>query len=154
MSILYEVRSNPALHFTAALAQNAVSAMISLPGVPRIGPLRVFIRALSLVTKERYGPDVNFFSSATGFTTNPATDTFLSRFTFTAAMAQQLGGSGLWRYYVDGMGTPYYDRDTINTTSPPLIHIKLGNVEATGKSAGSDGSTVLTVWLEPFGVQP
>ncbi len=154
MIVLHEVRSNPALHFTAALAQNAVSAVTSLPGLPRGGSLRYLVRALSVVTKEHYGPDVNFFASASGFTTSPATDHFLSRFTFDADLGAQLGGSGLWRYYVDGLSVPYYDRDTWGSLSPPLLHIALGNTEATAKSAGADGSTTITAWVEPFSFGP
>jgi hypothetical protein len=150
MVALYEVRSNPALHFTGALAQNAVTAVVSLPGLPRFGSLRYLLRAISVTAKEHFGPDLNFFSSASGLTTEPATDRFLSRFTFDADLGAQLGAAGLWRYYIDGLAIPYYDSDALAAGTSPLLHLTLGNVEATAKSAGAGGATGISVWVEPF----
>lgn len=155
---LHPITSVETVNFTEALAQNAKSAMNNLLGLPLVGSRQYLIRALTVITKENYGPELNFFSSVAGLTTDPATDFFVSRFGFTAAMGERLGAAGLWRYSITTLGIPYVDRDWLNAAqlgganpapvSPPALHIVLQNTDATGKSAGAAGSTQITAWLE------
>ena len=72
---LYPVVSDPAVNFLDALAQNAATAMNKLYGVPPIFSRQFLIRAVSVLAKENYGPELNFFSTAAGNTTDPATNT-------------------------------------------------------------------------------
>jgi len=149
-SFLYPVKSNPATQFVQALAKGAATPMNLVLGVPAIAARRFLIRAIEVLAMENFGPEVNYFATAAGLTASPATDTFLARFGFLSAMGEQLGGAGLWRYYVDGLAIPHYDLDTIATLNPPALHIVLQNIDATAKSADAAGATAVTTWLEPM----
>lgn len=146
---VYPVTSVPTVNFLEALAQNAASAMNILYGVPPIFGRRYLIRAVSILTREAYGPELNFFATAAGNTTDPATNTFISRCGFVSANGERIGATGLYNYYVDGLAIPYYDLDTINSENPPSLHVILQNVSATGKSANDTGATKVTVWMQP-----
>lgn len=148
-TFVYPVTSDPAVNFLEALAQNAASAMNILYGVPPVFSRQYLIRAIEVTTKEAYGPELNFFSTAAGLTTDPATDTFLSRWGFLSSMAERIGATGLYRYYVDGLAIPYFDGDTINSVNPPSLHVILQNISATAKSADATGASKMTVWLQP-----
>lgn len=147
---LFPVVSVETVNFTESLAQFAASAMNSIPGVPPVNSRRYLIRAISVVTKENYGPQFNFFSSAAGNTTDPGTNTFVSRFEFNDSNGQQVGATGLWEYYVDGLAVPYVDADTVNTVNSPTLHVILENLSTTSKSASAAGYSVATFWLEPM----
>ena len=148
-TLLYDAVSKPASQFTEALAQNAASAMYNLPFGPPVGTRRFLIRALQVLTNENYGPQLNFFATAAGRTADPATNTFLAPFGFVSSMGYQLGGAGVWYYYIDGMAIPYFDGDTIGTQTPPSLHVVLQNISPTAKSAYPTDSTKVTAWLEP-----
>jgi hypothetical protein len=146
--------------FTEALAQNAASAMYNVPmqlALSRPGRVSL-IRAIECITDENFGPEFNFFSAAAGFTTNPDTDKSIGRFGFVSAMGERLGGSGLWRYYNDGMAIPYFDLDTDSALAGQVapsqtlqvLHVILQNIDATAKAATSAGAGRIntTIWLE------
>lgn len=147
---VYPVTSVATVNFLEALAQNAASAMNILYGVPPIFSRRYLIRAINVLTREAYGPELNMFATAAGNTTDPATNTFISRWGFISANAERIGGTGLYNYYVDGLAIPYYDLDTVNTENPPSLHVILQNLSATAKSANDTGATKVTVWLQPM----
>ena len=147
-NFVYSVPSAEATNFTEALVTNANSAMNNLPGLPNAGSGYWFIRAIMALATENYGPSFTFFGSKNGFTLDPATDFQAGVFAFSSAMGVQVGGSGLWRYYVDGLAIPYIDLDQIGTVNPPNLHVILGNISATGKSAYPAGKTQVTFWLE------
>lgn len=148
---LYPVIAVGTINFLEALAQNAVGAMNNLYGLPRQGSQRFFIRAIECATMENFGPEFNFFGSAAGFTTNPDTDTFIARYGFVDAMGERMGGAGLYRYYVDGLAIPYFDLDAANSAEiNPLLHVKLQNISATGKSANAAGAIAATFWVSPM----
>jgi hypothetical protein len=158
-TFLHPVSSVETVNFTEALAQNAKSAMNNLLGMPLTAGRRYLIRALQVLAKENYGPELNFFGKAAGLTVDPATDFFISRFGFTSAMGEQLGAAGLWRYYNDGLAIPYMDLDWLNAASaggpnsavaPPSLHVVLQNIDTIAKSAAAAGNTQVTVWLEPM----
>ncbi len=153
-SFLYPVVAPEATFFLAGLAQNVAGAMQNIPGLPPIASRRYFIRAISVVARENFGPQFAFFNSAAGDAslTDPAVDGFVSFWGFAAASGQQLSGTGLWRYYIDGLAIPYVDRDTINTQTPPSLHVVLQNLAATAKSANAAGAIQVTFWVEPMGV--
>lgn len=146
-SCFYPSYAVATVNFLEALNQNQVSAMNNL-----VGPLKMyrgFIRAISVVAKQNFGPEFSFFSTAVGDTGNPATDYFVSRWGFTASMGAQLAGAGLWRYYVDGLSIPFADIDGGTSLAPASVHVVMQNTEATAKLAGSDGAMSATFWLEP-----
>jgi len=155
-TFLAPVQSVETVNFLEALAGAAVtgtppfvaSAMNNLNGVPAIGSRRFLIRAIQVLAVQNFGPEFNFFGSAAGKTTDPATDTFISRFGFTSAMGEQIGGAGLFRYYIDGLAIPYLDLDTINTVNPPTLHVVLQNIDTVAKSANAPGQLTATFWLE------
>lgn len=149
-NILFPVKSRADVDFTEALAENAASAMVTLYGVEPIFSRRYFIRAIRVTAKENFGPQLNFFASAAGDTTEPSTNTFLGRWGFAASMGTQIGATGLWQYYIDGLAIPYYDEDTILTTVPPNLHVILENISATAKSADADGAVTVEVWMQPM----
>jgi hypothetical protein len=149
--------SNPATQFTEALAAASgtgtppfvASALYNLVGLPAQGSGRWLIRAIEILTTENWGPEVNLFSSASGFTASVLTDKWIGRWGFTSAMGEQIGGSGLWRYYVDGLAVQYYDLDTIGTITPPTVHAILQNIDTVAKSAYPTDLTKLTISCEP-----
>ena len=149
-NFLYPVQSRAAVDFLTGLAQHAATPMNLLYGVPPINSRQYYIRAIAVLAKENFGPELNFFSTADGNTTDPATNTFLSKFGFLSSMGEQIGATGIWNYYVDGLAIPYRDDDTINTVTPPSLHVILQNISATAKSADGAGAVTVTVWLEPM----
>lgn len=149
-NFVFPVASRPTVNFLEALTTNQASAMNNLPGVPPVGSRRYYIRAIEAVCKQQIGPQFNFFATAAGNTTDPSTNTFLSRWGFLDSFGAQIGGTGLYNYYVDGLAIPYRDDDTINTVNPPKLHVILQNTSATSKSANATGALSVTFWLEPM----
>jgi hypothetical protein len=148
-TFLSPVTSIPSLNFTEALAQYAASAMNNLAGSP-LATRWCLIRAILVETAENYAPQLNFFSSASGQTADPATDAFLGSYGFTAAMGVQINAAGIYRYWASSLDIPYVDADAVPTTNPSLVHVVLENTGATSKSAYPVGSTKVTIWLEPM----
>lgn len=152
----FDVIANAASFFAEALNQNQATPMNNVPIGPAAGGpgRRSLIRAISCITDENFGPEFNFFNSASGFTTDPDTDGFLGRFGFTSAMGERIGGSGLYRYYIDGLAIPYYDIDTSTGSigaQPQLLHVILQNISVTAKliRGAASGRCHATFWLEP-----
>ena len=151
-TFLFPITSVESVNFTEALAESgaAKSAMNNIKGFPAKGPNWWLIRAITAITKENYGPELNFFSSAAGLTTDPGTDQWLGRYGFTSAMGEQLADSGLWRYYVNlgDDAIPYVDYDTVDTFTTPSLHVVMQNISSTvAKSSGANGDTVITFWV-------
>lgn len=155
-SYIHRVVSVPASNFTEALAQNQASAVNNIP-LPNFGSRQFIVRGVKVIAKENYGPEVNLFGKAAGATTDPATDSAIARWGFVSANGEQLGGSGLWRYYIDGLAIPYVDADWLAAAgsgglppTPPSLHVVLQNISATAKSANAAGSTKVVFYLEPM----
>lgn len=156
-SFLYPVPSNPDVNFRDALAASGANgappyhatAMNIVRGVPPIASRRYVIRQILVVAKENFGPELNFFSSAAPLGNDVAADSFLGRWGFSSSMGEQIGGSGLWRYFIAGLAIPYVDNDTIGTQDPPNLNMIMQNIDVTAKSAGDNGAVAVTVWLTP-----
>jgi hypothetical protein len=155
---LAPVTSREATNFTEALAGAAAgpmppyhaTAMNNLTGLPQANSRRWVITAIQVVTKENWGPEVNFFSRAAALGADPQADSFLGRFGFLSAMGEQINGTGLYRYYIDGLAIPYIDQDWNNdSSSTAKLHVILQNIDTTAKSADAPGYSVLTVWVRP-----
>jgi len=144
------VPSRPTVDFTGALAAAASSltppfvgtAIANLPGLPPWGPRRFLIRALAYTAVEPVGLAVDFYTRSTGG--------FLARYLFAKADVAQLNGAGLYSAYVDGLEIPYADLDTLESVTPPTLHVALQNCDTTAKSAGAPGAVTLTVFVEPM----
>jgi len=144
------VPSRPATDFTVALAAAASSltppfagtAIANIPGLPPWGPRRFLIRALSYTAVQRVGLAVDFYARATGG--------FLARYLFASGDLAQLNGAGLYSAYVDGLEIPYADLDTLESVSPPTLHVAVQNADTVAKSADAARAITLTVLVEPM----
>ena len=161
-NFLFPVVSLPTVNFTEALLAAATTftppfvgtALNNIPGVPPIGSRRFLIRAIEYLCVQQVGLEFDFWGSATGLTNAIATDTFISRYQFASVNGVQFNGTGLYRFYVDGLSIPYLDLDTINSVTPPSLHVAVQNVDTIAKSANAAGAIAVTFWLEPqFGSQ-
>lgn len=156
-SYLYLVTSKETVNFLEALAAAsgtavppfAATAMNNLP-ISAPGMRRFLIRVIEITAIQNFGPEINIFSSAAGLTVDPDTDSYLSRFSFTSSMGEQIGGTGLWRYYIDGLAIPYFDLDTSSSPSQPTLHVVMQNIDTVAKLAGAPGAVDVNVWLEPM----
>lgn len=153
---LYAVSSKPTVHFLDALAAAGTSftppfvatAINNIPGVPPIGSRRFLIRAIEYLSVQNVGLEFDFFGSAAGLTNVIATDTFISRYQFASANGVQVGGAGLYRSYVDGLAIPWFDADTINTPTPPSLHVLAQNCDTVAKLGDAAGAIAVTFWLQ------
>lgn len=155
---LYPVVSSPTVNFLDALAAAGSSftppfigtAINNLPGVPPINSRRYLIRGIEYLAMENVGLEFDFWASAAGLTNLVATDTFLGRYQFASANGAQFNSVGLYRYFAWGLDLPYYDADTINTTTSPSLHVAVQNVDTVAKSADVAGAIACTFWLAPM----
>ncbi len=155
---LFPVYSNPMTQFTEALGAAAVSftppfvasAMYNLQGVPPIAGRQYLIRAIMYEAAQNFGLEFDFFGSALGLTNVLGTDTFISRYQFSASNGAPIGAGALYRYYVDGLAIPYYDLDSANSVNPPTLHVVAQNDDTVAKSASPAGGMQATFWLEPM----
>lgn len=155
---VFPVASNPTTNFTEALVATASAftppfagtAMNNIGGVPPLNGRRYWIRGIEYLAVENVGLEFDFWASAAGLTDAVASDTFLSRYQFAAANGVQFNGIGLYRYFAWGLELPYYDLDTINTTTPPSLHVAAQNVDTVAKSADAAGAVAVTFWLAPM----
>lgn len=149
-SFLFPVPSVGTVNFLDALAAAAVTLtppfvggpINNINGVPPIGSRRYLIRAISWTAVQNVGLEFDFFSRA-------ANGDFLSRFQFASVNGVQYNSAGVFNYYIDGLALPYFDLDTINSVSPPTLHVGVQNIDTVAKSAGAPGQINATFWLEP-----
>jgi hypothetical protein len=158
-TFLHPVQSNPTTQFIEALAAAGStftppfvgSALYNLPGLPPVNSRRYLIRAIEYLCVQDVGLEFDFWNSASGLTNAIATDAFISRFQFGAVNGAQFNGAGLFRFYVDGLAIPYFDADSVlSTTVVPTLHVAVQNVDTVAKSAGAPGAVNATFWLEPM----
>jgi hypothetical protein len=157
-SMLCPIYSVPTTQFTEALAAASAtltppyagSSVYSLLGIPPWGSRRFLIRSIMYLAVENVGLEFDFFGSASGLTDVIATDRFIARYQFTAANGVQFDGSGLFRYYVDGLSIPYFDRDSANSQTAPSLHVAIQNCDTVAKSADAAGAIACTFQLEPM----
>ena len=133
-----------ASQFTGTLAQNA-AAFLSLDlasfGVGQ--RVDAIIQAIQILSMENLSWEVWFFRTNAQ---DPA-DADVNRFTGYWAFgttAVQIGGAGLFHYYIDGLSIPYQDEQQTSK-----LHLALINRSAAGKSAGANGAIRVQVTLAP-----
>ncbi len=147
---VYEARSDPASHFTAALAAGAsTTANVLLP--PSIGGGgigRSWIRQIHLFSIDNCAWEVLFYGKNTFETLDPATNSLLGRYRFQAAQGLQLIAGGLYHYIADDLSLPYEEHDRGKNSAE--IHVMLINrSSAMPKQAGAAGSFLLKLLMEP-----
>lgn len=150
------VASDPASDFTAAIVQDAAAyADLLLPGSVSAGrTARARIKCLSIQSVENVAWEIWFFrKQRTG--AEVITDVAFAGFwSFAAADAVQIGGAGLYYYYVDGLDIPYSNEDLLPNGRPDedgqrkYLHLAL-IPRGAGKSAAAAGEIRIQVDLEP-----
>lgn len=145
----FPVKSLAATQFTEALAPGAASALYSI-GLPQSLWRRALVQSLTIVSKDNVAWEINLFSSATGPTTDPTTDTWLGRWTFGESDGEQIGGTGLWRYVIEGLGIAYVDLDGANNAAvAQTLHVIVVNKSLVNtKAANAAGALTLTAVME------
>lgn len=147
--LLLPVYAIGTVNFLDALATGAATAINSLQIPLGGGSRRYTITAIRVLTMEAISPLFWFYGSATGETSDVDTDSGLGAALFDDASAVQLGGSGLYRWYAEGLNIPYHDADAANSVSPPRLHVILQNQSTTAKSANAAGAINAIFYLAP-----
>lgn len=147
---LYPITSVAASQYTDALVTNAVEAenlvlASALQGVN--GNAQNILYGVTINSVENLAWEVQFWAKDTFQTTNPDTDFFLARWQFSASDGVRDAGTGLYRYYIDGLQIPYQDLD--NTGE---LHMILVNRSAAAKTAGAGGAVRIIIWAGPMQV--
>jgi hypothetical protein len=163
LSAVGTVRSNPAVDFLSALAQNEIGPMNNL-AIPKGLWQPTYVVGASIVSMENLAYEVWLYSTLAGYTADPATDTFLGMFSFQQKQAgdpgQQVtlhGGAlnPLYRYSISNLVIPYVDQDYLlsSTVYNARLHARLVCRSPAGKQAGAAGALALTVFLAQQGAQ-
>lgn len=149
------VRTDPAQHFTGALAQNAIATLdLVLPlAIGAGGHSRAIVRQLIVSSIQALSWEVAFFSRYTFQTAPIGQSCFLGSFQFTQTSGKQYG-SGPFYWQAQNVDLPYADADFEDLTLPKearggKLHLMLINRSTTGKLAGDAGAIQLTSYLEP-----
>lgn len=148
--------TDPAVDFVDAIAQNAMDLEslaldLSVCGTPTA---RCRITGIAIVATQALDYELWLWRKAFGAGAGIAADSFIGYWTFQAAMAVQIGGTGLYYYYIYGLDVPYTDEDTAeekpDSTKPSgRFHLGLVNRSATGKNAGETGALKITLFVDP-----
>lgn len=136
--------SNPAVDFIAALAPGASddADLIFPMAIGAGGHSRCRIRHLVILSKDNCAWEVLFYGKHTRATGDPSTDTFRSRFRFSASDA--ILRNGLYYYYVPDVDLPYEDETQLGKCYVTMVN----RSPATSKVAGAPGALVLRIYAE------
>jgi hypothetical protein len=136
--------SNPLRDFVLALGSGAADdADILFPmAIGAGGHSRCRIRHLTVLSKDNCAWEVLFYGKQLRASGDPSTDSFRSRYRFSASDAIQR--NGLWYYYVPDIDMPYEDEDRTGTLHMTLIN----RSSATNKAAGAAGALQIRVYAE------
>lgn len=148
MSYAFQVRTDKDVDFTGTLAQNAgANVNLTLPGALAgiNGNARSTLKSIAIISDENLDWEVWLFGKSTFQVADYDSDFFVGRWSFVAADAVRIAGTGGYYYYIEGLGVPYAD---LNNTGK--LHITLINRSAAGKSAGASGEVVITFTMEPM----
>jgi ABC-type glycerol-3-phosphate transport system substrate-binding protein len=148
MAFSYKVATDKDSHFTGAIAQNAseeenIVLPAALAGVN--GDARGTIRAIAVLSDQALDWQLVFCSKDVFTDADLDVDSCIVTYAFTAsADALQIGGSGPYHYFKDGLALPYVDEDYSGE-----LHVALVNRSVTGKNAGATGEVVVKIFIEP-----
>lgn len=137
--------------FLPTLAQNAgLPGRIPLPESVAAGRhARCMVQALSIVSLDNLAWEVWLFGNKLFQTTgHPELERFLGFWSFAAADARQIGATGFYHYYIDGLGVQYLDEDGHNEPQAGcFLNVVLVNRSAGAKTANG--------WFQmAFAVEP
>ena len=136
--------SNPAVDFIKALGSGeSDDADIVFPlAIGAGGHSRCRVRHLTILSKDNCAWEVMFYGKPDRATGDPATDSFRTRWRFTASD----GGlrNGLWYYYVPGLDMPYEDE----LEKGKLYMTLINRSPLTPKVAGVAGALIIKVYAE------
>lgn len=146
--VVIDITSVDGTDFAAAVAQNAgLLANLSVRGqrgtstMSNIG----IVRTLRIMSDVQHAWEVNFFSSDQTTDADPNVDSFLGRYPFSLPDGVQIGGAGLYRYYIDTLQIPALDRDNSGE-----LHVVI--VPRDGAKGVWPGETIrLAIGIEPMG---
>lgn len=144
--------------FKEQLITNA-AVMYDIPLPSAVGAAGVSsskIRAIRVISSQNLSFDLQYFATHNGPSADPNVDTFLSFWSFIAAMAS-VGPNGMYYYFVSGLDNPYEDADITRdfpvvqgVAGTPALHLRLVNRDAaTKQSYGAGTHFQVTTWLEP-----
>jgi len=146
---LYPVRTSSSVEFTDALITNAAeNENIVLPsalsGVG--GNATNIVRAIQIVATENLAYELDFYGTDAFNSATPNLNRFLGLWAFAASDGTRVAGTGLYRYYIDGLDIPLWDYDKTGE-----MHVALVNRSAAAKTAGAGGALTVTVWCQVMG---
>lgn len=158
------VASDPATQFLAAISQNAAAYLdLLLPESISAGrTCRSVLRGISIQSVENTGWEIWLYTKKRTGAEAIGDVAFLGYWTFIASTALQIGATGLYYYYVDGLAVPYWVEDRImelqgngQVVSVPddngqrrYLHMALVARES-AKSANAAGAVRVQFILEP-----
>lgn len=149
---LISLETNPATEFRGSLAQNAGLTLSLDAKTLGVGLGAVLIvRALAILSTEARSWEIDFFRSAQFGAATLANNRFAGVWNFAntgnPGDGMQIGGAGLYYYYVDGLYIPIRDEDQTSA-----VHVALVNRSAAAKSANDAGALRVQIALEmPLG---
>lgn len=150
---LVGVASGSQSTWDAAIAQNAgAHARILMPesiGAGRHG--RSLLRSIAVVSFLQHDWEFWFWANQNGQQSgHPDLENFLGFWSFSVAGGdgKQIGATGLYYYYIDGLAIPIHDEDAHSApTLGTFLNVTLVDRTAGGKTAGS--------WFQArFGLEP
>ncbi len=139
------IRTDKAVHFTGAIAQNVVAHEdIKLPESIAAGlHCKAIIKTMMIVSRENRAWEVVFWRKDTHDSTDPALDSFIGLWAFIAGDGLRIAGAGLYRYYIAGLSIPYQDSDDSGE-----LHISIVNRSAAAKTADAVGELEIELGME------
>lgn len=159
-SRLIAVRTDPATQFIGTLAQNVAATLdLAMPtgaqvagdgyvdgGLMAGGVGTSRLRSLLIQSVQNFAWEVWLWgtSAFNVSLTNPALNVPLGRWSFAEGDGVQIGGTGLYYYYIEGLDTAYADFGRTG-----LLHIMLVNRSASGKLAAASGALNLQFMFDP-----
>lgn len=150
------VATDPSTQFIGSVAQDAAAYLdLLLPESVAAGrTCRSRLRGIVIQSVENLGWEVWLFRRQRTGAEGIADVHFAGFWSFAAADAVQIGGAGLYYYYIDGLDVPYEVTDVLPNGQPDEngqrrnLHMAL-IPRGAGKSAGAAGSVRVQFNLEP-----
>ena len=151
------VETNPLTQFTAAILVNAAAYLdLLLPQAISAGRTsRARLKTLSVISMENVGWEVWLFNKRTsGVEPTPDVSSFAGYWSFAAGDAVQIGATGLYYYYIDGLDVPYETLDLLPDGRPDendarkYLHMAL-IARTTQKTASPTGLVKIRFGFEP-----
>lgn len=130
-------------YFAGALAQNAgLLQRIPLPeGIGAGRNARSLIRAIQVISADQLDWEFWFWANKLAQSAgHPDLEAFLGMWSFSTGSGdgKQIGGTGLYHYYIDGLAIPYLDEDGHNEPGAgSFLNVTLVNRSAGGKTNGA-----------------